>query len=777
MKIKIITLLTILYFANAQAQVLVFSKIGQWRNAAHTLAGWKHPSIPDGIAMFKKMGLDHNVTFKFTDNSNDFTDAGLAPYTAIVFLNTNGYILNASERLAFQKFIRSGKGYVGIHAASNCEQDWPWYKQLIGSFETGVQANALGEVIVKDATHISTKNMPATFKITDEWLQFDVDVLNVADKSFKILTSVNENSYNPNSNKQHSISWYHEFEGGRAWYTGMGHNSEPYKNPIFIDHVWGGLQYAMAPKKNVLIFSKTNGFRHEGAITGGINMITELGKSNGWNTVSTENPADFNAANLAKYDVVIWGNTSGDGLLNAQQKTDFQNYIKKGGGFVGIHAASDTYGDKSWAWYNDLVGAIVQTCPYHINTYPTATMDVTKGHEIVADLAATWTKKEEWYYWGRTDCRGYLYSGNKNLLTVRSTGPETYDAARPVAWYKEYDGGRSFYTALGHSGADYVANSDFGRLIRNAILWAGNVQTTPPVTPIGPDGYTYSTAEFGSVTVTGTMDIAFGVNGKFVYLRDQKMNVNCNPTIFKSDPAQGLAKYCWVKESKTPYSGTAIVLPGIIEAENYDKGGEGTSYHDNEPANQGNVYRTDGVDISPLTGGYALGWTAAGEWTEYMVDVSKTTKYDLEFKTSAPNAGGILSLYIDGNALLPNIAVPNSSDRNVYNTFVKQATLSAGKHVLRFKIDNAGFNLDKITVKASVTTGIDDEPENETHLIYPNPSSTGVFQMNKETTWEVFSTLGYKIMEGKGKTIDLSNQMKNVYLIKIANTYSKLLFE
>ncbi len=777
MKIKIFILLISLQILKIQAQVLVYSEIGQWRNAARTLPGWKHPSIADGIAMFKKMGIDHNITFDFTDNSNNFTDAGLAPYKAIVFLNTNGYILNASERLAFQKFIRGGKGYVGIHAASNCEQDWPWYKQLIGSFETGVHANALGEVIVKDATHISTKNMPAKFNITDEWLKFDVDVLNLPDKSFKILTTVNEKSYDPNSNKEHSISWYHEFEGGRAWYTGMGHNSEPYRNPIFIDHVWGGLQYAMAPKKNVLIFSKTNGFRHEGAIAGGIRMITELGTTNGWNTVSTENPADFNAANLAKYDVVVWGNTSGNNLLNSQQKTDFQNFIRNGGGFVGIHAASNTYDDKSWSWYNDLVGAIVQTCPYHINTYPEATMDVTKGHEIVADLQNTWTKKEEWYYWGRTDCKGYLYSGNKNLLTVRSTGPETYDAARPVAWYKDYDGGRSFYTALGHKETDYTSNSDFGRLIRNAILWTGKAQVPSTFTPIGPDGYSYSTPEFGSVTVTGTMDIAFGSNGNFVYLRNQKTNVNCNVNTFTRDPAAGTAKFCWVKESKTPYSGTSIVLPGIIEAENYDKGGEGTSYKDNEPSNQGNVYRTDGVDVLPINGGFALSWIAAGEWTEYMVDVKNTNKYDFEFKTSAPSVGGSLSVNIDGNPLFTNVAIPSSSNWNAYNTFVKQATLIQGKHVLRFKMEKAGFNLDKITVKTNLTTDVDDLLENETHMIYPNHSTTGVFQLDNETTWEVYSTLGQKVMEGKGKMIDLSSQPKNIYMVKISGTFSKILFD
>jgi uncharacterized protein len=230
---------------------------------------------------------------------------------------------------------------------------------------------------------------------------------------------------------------------------------------------------ASAADFKVLIFHKTNGFRHTGAITSGIQMITDLGATNGWTVDATENSTDFNTTNLAQYKVVIWANTSGDNLLSTTERAAFETFIRNGGGFIGIHAATDTYRNGSWPWYNDLVGAIVQTGPNHTSNNFPGIMDVLDTtNSIVNHLGTTWSKNEEWYYWKLNG--GYLYSGNINLLRVRSTGSNSYDEARPTTWYKTYDGGRSFYTALGHNGSDYVATSNFGQMIKKAIVWASN---------------------------------------------------------------------------------------------------------------------------------------------------------------------------------------------------------------------------------------------------------------------------------------------------------------
>lgn len=222
----------------------------------------------------------------------------------------------------------------------------------------------------------------------------------------------------------------------------------------------------------VLIFHKTNGFRH-GSINAGIAMIEEFGSNNNWIVEDSQNSEVFNAANLATVDVVVWLNTSGNGLLTGAEQDAFEAYIQNGGGFVGFHAATDTYRNGSWPWYNDLVGAIVQTSPNHTSNNFNATMDVVGSHPAIDHLGTEWNKNEEYYYWELNG--GYIFDGNIDLLQVRSTGSQSYDAPRPITWYKFYDGGRSFYTALGHNGSDYSGNENFRIMAEEAILWAGGL--------------------------------------------------------------------------------------------------------------------------------------------------------------------------------------------------------------------------------------------------------------------------------------------------------------
>ena len=232
---------------------------------------------------------------------------------------------------------------------------------------------------------------------------------------------------------------------------------------------WIAIEPEAEEEINVLVYHETNGFRH-GSINAGIAMIEELGTNGGWTTTATAGSEVFAPATLSEYDVVVWLNTSGNGLLTAAQQTAFEAYVQGGGGFVGVHAATDTYRDGSWPWYNELVGGIVQTGPNHTANNTNATMDVVGSHPAVAHLGDTWNKDEEYYYWERNG--GFLFAGNINLLQVRSTGGNSYDAPRPVTWYKEYDGGRSFYTALGHNASDYQSNGNFRTMMQEAILWA-----------------------------------------------------------------------------------------------------------------------------------------------------------------------------------------------------------------------------------------------------------------------------------------------------------------
>lgn len=226
---------------------------------------------------------------------------------------------------------------------------------------------------------------------------------------------------------------------------------------------------AVSAQDKVLVFTKTEGFRHE-SIPAGIKMIKDLGDKNGfWEAVTTEDSIDFNTQNLKKYKAVVWCNTSGEDLLNADQRQAFEDYIKGGGGFVGIHAATDTYRSGSWPFYNELVGGIVQTDPNHTASDYEAVMTVVNEHPSVDFLDGPYTKIEEYYYWKTNG--GYLYPDNIELLRVESTGNKAYDEPRPISWYKEYKGGRSFYTALGHNTSDYTGDPKFIKHVGEGIKY------------------------------------------------------------------------------------------------------------------------------------------------------------------------------------------------------------------------------------------------------------------------------------------------------------------
>jgi len=218
--------------------VLVFSKT----------AGYRHKSIEDGIAAIQKQAEENNFQVSFTEDSEIFKPKTLAPYNVIVFLSTTGDILNDAQQHEFQRWVQAGGGFVGIHAATDTEYDWPWYNELVGGYfadhPRGVhEAN----IEVLDTEHISTKHFDRNFKATDEWYNFK----DMYPKIIPIL-NLDESSYEGGTmGKNHPIAWYHEFDGGRSWYTGMGHTKESYKDDNFLKHLLGGILYAAGEKKAV----------------------------------------------------------------------------------------------------------------------------------------------------------------------------------------------------------------------------------------------------------------------------------------------------------------------------------------------------------------------------------------------------------------------------------------------------------------------------------------------------------------------------------------------
>jgi PKD repeat protein len=233
---------------------------------------------------------------------------------------------------------------------------------------------------------------------------------------------------------------------------------------------------------SVLVFSKTAGFRH-GSIPNGIALVKRLGEENNFHVDTTENSALFTDEFLARYDAVIWMSTTGD-VLNNDQQAAFERYIKAGGGYVGVHSATDT--EYTWPWYGQLTGAYFRN---HPPGTPQATVVVEDGTKLsTSHLPERWTRVDEWYNFqgitnpvvngGGTDVSPRTQTPIHVLLTmdestyVEQDGTDGVDDDHPIAWCKRFDGGRMFYTALGHTNASFDSDEGFQKHLLGGIIVA-----------------------------------------------------------------------------------------------------------------------------------------------------------------------------------------------------------------------------------------------------------------------------------------------------------------
>jgi type 1 glutamine amidotransferase len=174
-----------------------------------------------------------------------FTDAGLAPFQAVVFMSTTGDVLDDTQQAAFERFVRGGGGYVGVHSASDTEYDWEWYGRLVGAyFQRHPPGTPEGTVRIVNANHISTRCVPTDWTRVDEWYDYRAQPA----ANITILANLDESTYQGGQmGASHPIAWYHAFDGGKAWYTGMGHTNATFSEPAFLDHLAGGILWAVAP--------------------------------------------------------------------------------------------------------------------------------------------------------------------------------------------------------------------------------------------------------------------------------------------------------------------------------------------------------------------------------------------------------------------------------------------------------------------------------------------------------------------------------------------------
>ncbi len=240
---KLFFTLLFLYFLSLQ----LFSQV-QFRALLVTkTAGWHHESISDGVMAIKKLAKRNNFEVIRHQDGTKITDKSLENYNVIIFLNTTMDILDDNEQNAFEKFIQSGKGFVGIHAASDTEYDWVWYTKLVGRMFYIHPAQQTAKLRIIDHNFPGLEHFPDTLLFTDEWYEFGEEKVNdlnyliaVDEDSFDVKVTWRDRDKDINGNTIdrvgngmggfHPISWYHNYDGGRSFYTALGHMPDVYSD-------------------------------------------------------------------------------------------------------------------------------------------------------------------------------------------------------------------------------------------------------------------------------------------------------------------------------------------------------------------------------------------------------------------------------------------------------------------------------------------------------------------------------------------------------------------
>ena len=206
--------------------------------------GYRHASIEKGVQTLRELGRENGFIVLQTESGEDFNNGNLNNYKLVVFLSTTMDVLNDDQQRAFERYIKNGGAFLGIHAAADTEYDWPWYGRLVGGYFESHPSDpnvlrAKIDVLRKD--HPSTSHLNDTWTRTDEWYSYKNLNPNVT-----VLLNLDETTYSGGTNgSNHPIAWFHEYDGGRAYYTGGGHTETSFDEPAFRQHLLGAIQWCL----------------------------------------------------------------------------------------------------------------------------------------------------------------------------------------------------------------------------------------------------------------------------------------------------------------------------------------------------------------------------------------------------------------------------------------------------------------------------------------------------------------------------------------------------
>ena len=214
--------------AQAPPRVLVFT----------ATAGFRHDAIPAALDTLRTVAADAGIAVEATEHAADFNDARLSRYRAVVFAHVTGEVLDASQQAAFERYVARGGGFMGMHAAADSGYTWPWYGDLVGAWFAR-HPEGLQSVRIRFAPGHGPPQA-RVWAVTDEIYDYRrnprprVDVVATVDPTSHPEGGMGED---------HPISWCHRNAGGRAWYTGLGHNPALYADPVFRAHLGSGLRF------------------------------------------------------------------------------------------------------------------------------------------------------------------------------------------------------------------------------------------------------------------------------------------------------------------------------------------------------------------------------------------------------------------------------------------------------------------------------------------------------------------------------------------------------
>lgn len=292
----------------AQApRLLVFSKT----------SGFRHTSIPAGVEALRELGGDYGWDVDWTEDPARFTDDDLDDYAAVVFMSTTGDVLDSLQQVAFERYIDKGRGFVGIHAAADTEYEWPFYRGLVGRQFVQHPEHQEGTIYVVDGAFPGMSGFGDSLRLREEWYEYSEAYAD----SLRYLYAVDTASYSQRGWKGaskmgafHPLGWYHEYGGGRSWYTGLGHFDATFAREDFRDHLAGGIHYAMSGAPEMPERRAVDG------LYAVVYEVTDLPAAVEWYERAFETPPSLTTDGYASFE--IGGTTlalrAGDGSASAK---------------------------------------------------------------------------------------------------------------------------------------------------------------------------------------------------------------------------------------------------------------------------------------------------------------------------------------------------------------------------------------------------------------------------------------------------------------------------